>query len=269
MRAGLALVIGISLLLVTPSYSSADIASPGSPKYANNMLGGFITPTVRPGETVFFSFNLTNPYDDDFGIMQNSVLSVGIYRYATQEKSNEVNSSFKNPPSIEGEGIEVAYAVGQLDLGETIRVELDILTSHKTPHGSYFSQSTYFVRFKLTFNFIGNTTGVLLQSRGYFTDQQWDHMVSFSANESIVNTTYMHSLGVDGLLPDSSFGIKVPIPRWPLYLLIVAICGCMFLASYYFVLDNPGKYPKLEKRFYYLRGKMSEFRSKLEDRRRK
>jgi len=269
MRAGLALVIGISLLLVTPAYSSADIALPGSPKYANNMLGGFITPTVRPGETVFFSFNLTNPYDNDSAIMQNTVLTVGIYRYATQEKSKVVNSSFKNPPSVDGEGIEVARPVGQLDLGETRRLELEILTSDDTPHGSYFSQSTYFVRFKLTFNFISNTTGVLLQSRGYFTDLQWDQMVSFSANESIVNTTYMHSLGVDGLLPDSSFGIKIPIPRWPLYLLIVAICGCVFLATYYFVLDNPGKYPKLEQRFYYLRGKLSEFRSKLQDRRRK
>jgi hypothetical protein len=110
---------------------------------------------------------------------------------------------------------------------------------------------------------------VLLQSRGFFTDEQWDHMVSFSGNESIVNTTYMHSLGVDGLLPDSSFGIKIPIPRWPLYLLIAVICGIAFMATYYFVLDNPGRYPKLEQRFYYLRGKLSELRSQLKDRRRK
>lgn len=267
MRAGIALMIATSILLVAPSHASADIALPGSPKYANNVLGGFVTPTVSPGETVFFSFNLTNPYDDDSASMQNALLTIGIYKYATQETSRDVNSSFKNPPSIDGQGIEVSHDLGQVAVSEVVRVDLEIDTSKNTPHGSYFSQSTYFVRFKLTFNFPGNMTQVVLQSRGFFSDEQWDHTVSFSGDDRIVNTTYMYSLGVDGLLPDSSFGIKIPIPRWPLYLLIVAICGTVFMASYYFVLDNPGRYPKLEKRFYYLRGKLSELRSKLKDRR--
>jgi len=257
------------ILLVAPSYASADVALPGSPTYANNMLGGFVTPTVSPGEAVLFSFNLTNPYDDENASMENSTLTIGIYEYATQEKNAIVDSSFKHPPSIDGQGTEVSRGISSVPVGDTIRVQLHIDTSEKTPHGSYFSQSTYFVRFKLTFNFPANSTQVLLQSRGFFSAEQWEHMVSFSGNDSIVNTTYMHSLGVDGLLPDSSFGIKVPIPRWPLYLLIAAICGTIFMASYYFVLDNPGMYPKLEKRFYYLRGKLSELRSQLEDRRRK
>lgn len=269
MRAGLAVVLALSVLLVAPSYVSGDIALPGSPKYANNMLGGFVTPTVSPGQTVFFSFNLTNPYDNESASMESAVLTVGIYKYATQEKAKDVNSSFKNPPSIDGQGTEISRDLVELQVDETERIELEIDTSKNTPHGSYFSQSTYFVRFKLTFHFPANTTQVLLQSRGFFTDEQWDHMVSFSGNESIVNTTYMHSLGVDGLLPDSSFGIKIPIPRWPLYLLIAVICGTAFMATYYFVLDNPGKYPRLEQRFYYLRGKLSELGSQLKDRRRK
>jgi len=269
MRAGLALVIASLILLVAPSCAAADIDLPGSPKYANNMLSGFVTPTVSPGRTVFFSFNLTNPYDNDTDSMENTVLTIGIYEYATQDRIKDVNTSFKNPPSIDGQGIDVSRNLGRIDVGESVRIDLEIATSEKTPHGSYFSQSTYFVRFKLDFNFTGNSTHVLLQSRGFFSDDQWDRMVSFSGNESIVDTTYMHSLGVDGLLPDSSFGIKIPIPRWPLYLLIAAICGTVFLASYYFVLDNPGKYPRLEQRFYYLRGKLSEFRSQLKNRRRK
>ena len=267
MRAGLAIALGATLLLVTPLHVSGDIALPGSPKYANNMLGDFITPTVSPGETVYFSFNFTNSYDEVSAVMENSVLTIGIYEYATQERSRDVNSTFKNPPSIDGQGIEIARNMGRVDVGQTLKIELDIDTSKKTPHGSYFSQSTYFVRFKLTFNFTGNLTQVVLQSRGFFTDEQWDNMVSFEGNESIVNTDYMHSLGVDGLLPDSSFGIKIPIPRWPLYMLIAAICGIALLASYYFVLDNPGKYPRLEKRLYYLRGKLSELRSQLKHRR--
>jgi len=262
-------VVGLLILLVAPAYCSADIALPGNPKYANNILGGFVTPTVSPGKTVFFSFNLTNPYDNESASMENTVLTLGIYEYATQEESKDVDLSFKHPPLIDGLGIEVSRNLSRIVVGETVRIESEIDTTKKTPHGSYFSQSTYFVRFKLTFNFPSNTTQVLLQSRGFFTDNQWDHMVSFSGNDSIVNTTYMHSLGVDGLLPDSSFGIKIPFPRWPLYLLIATICGITFLATYYFVLDNPGKYPRLEQRFYYLRGKLSELRSQLKDRRRK
>jgi len=269
MKTGLAVAVALSALLVISANVSGDIPLPGSPKYTNSILGGFVTPTVSPGETVFFAFNMTNPYDEESATMENAVLTIGIYMYATQETSKEVNSSFKNPPSINQQGIEISQDPLDIAPGETVRIDLEIDTSKKTPHGSYFSQSTYFMRFKLTFNFTANSTQVLLQSRGFFSNEQWEHLISYSGNESIVNTTYMHSLGVDGLLPDSSFGIKVPIPRWPLYLLIATICVVTFSATYYFVLDNPGRYPRLEQRFYYLRGKLSEFRSKLKDRRRK
>jgi hypothetical protein len=270
MKPGLATAaLALSLLMVTSAFASADIPDPGSPTYTNRMLNGFVTPTVSPGELVKFSFNITNTYDDPSAIMQGAVLTMGVYRYSTQEVTLDVNSSFKNPPKIDGVGTEESRQMNPLYPGETVRVNVDIETSTHTPHGSYFSQSTYFMRFKLTFHLGSNITPILLQSKGYFTDEQWNTMVSFSADQSIVNTTYMHDLGVNGLLPDSAFGIKVPIPKWPLGVLIGVICGLCFLALYYFVLDNPGRYPKLEKRFYYLRGKLSELRSQLKNRRRK
>lgn len=245
---------------------AADVSDPGLPRYTNNMFGGFVTPTVSPGETVTFSFNFTNPYDDPAGTMTHIVLSVGIYKYATQESSREVNSSFKHPPLLAGEGTELALNLSDMLPGRTVREQILIKTDGDTPHGSCFSQSTYFVRFKLAFNFATNFTVVHLQSRGYFTDEQWARMVSFEAGQTLVDTAYMKSLGVDGLIPDSSFGIKVPIPRWPLAVLVAACVAVLLLALYYFVLDNPGKYPKLEKRFYYLRGKLSELRGKLKHR---
>lgn len=233
------------------------------------MLNGFVTPTVAPGHAVYFSFNITNPYGDSSATMENLTLSVGIYKYSTQETTKIVDADFKHAPSIDGLGIEVATQLEPLPPGDTTRIDLRISTLKDTPHGSYFSQSTYFVRFRLSFNFPADSTQVVLQSRGYFTDEQWNNLVSFEADQSIVNTTYMDSLGIDGLLPDSAFGLRVPIPRWPLGVLIVAICGLSTTALYYFVLDNPGKYPRLEKRFYYLRGKLRELRSELKDRRRK
>jgi hypothetical protein len=275
MKVGLA-VLAAALMLLTACSASvrADAEDPGAPQYTNNMFGGFVTPTVSPGKTVNFAFNLTNPYGPILAnpytpmlaTMNNITLTVGIYEYATQETVREVNSSFTNPPLIQGLAPQLSLNLENLTIKKTVHVELPINTTAKTPHGSYFSQSTYFVRFKLIFNLGSDATPVVLQSKGFFTDAQWSRMVSFTPGQEIVDTTYMKSLGVDGLIPDSSFGIKVPIPRWPLALLIAACGGVSLLALYYFVLDNPGKYPRLEKRAYYLRGKLSELGSHLKNR---
>lgn len=269
MRVRGAAAAALTLLLLASGAASADIALPGSPHYANNIFSGFVTPTIRPGDSLVFGFNMTNPYDDPACAMADLNLTVGIYRYATQEEVRDVDSEFEDPPVFENGEPETSLEFDQLSLGETVRVNLTISTDDDTPHGSYFSQSTYFVRLRLVFNFEGNDTPVVLQSRGFFTPEQWDEMVSFDPDESIVNLTYMYSLGVDGIIPDSSFGIKIPIPRWPLGVLIGACCFSAFMALFYFVLDNPGKYPSLEKRFYKLRGKLRELRGKLEDMRRK
>ncbi|MCJ7607122.1 MAG: hypothetical protein MUO94_04675 [Thermoplasmata archaeon] len=258
--------VAVTLIMLMSSPAVADVPLPGSPTYANNILGGFVTPTVAPGDDVHFSFNVSNPYDDADAVMTDLVLTVGIYRYATQEEAIDVDADFTRPPTFDGETTETNITFNALELGNVAPVDLTIYTQRDTPHGSYFSQSTYFIRFSLSFRFEGNESQVVLQSRGCFTEEEWDTLVSFETGDDIVNVTYMHSLGVDGLLPDSSFGIKIPIPRWPLALLVSGCGFVSFLALYYFVLDNPGKYPRLEKRFYQLRGKLNELRGKLENR---
>lgn len=256
-------------VLLASGAGSADIPSPGMPQYTNGIFSGFTTPTVKPGDSLVFGFNLTNPYDDPACTMADLALTVGIYRYATQEEVRDIDAEFENPPVFEHGESEAELVYERLPLGETIRVDLAVSTDDDTPHGSYFSQSTYFVRLRLVFEFEGNGTPVVLQSRGFFSEEEWDEMVSFDADKSIVNMTYMESLGVDGLIPDSSFGIKIPIPKWPLGVLVGGCCLAAFMSLYYFVLDNPGKYPSLEKRFYKLRGELSELRGKLKDLRRK
>jgi len=266
--------IVISLALLSSYPAAADIPKPGVPRYANNFFSDFQTPTVAPGQRVDFSFNLTNPYGNSSaviqnGTMQNVTLIIGIYMYATQEKAEAVTGSFPHPPLINGTTTEWTERLPDIKPNVTIPIELHIYTSKKTPHGSYFSQSTYFVSFNLTFNLPNNSAAVVLKSRGCFTESDWNTIVSFEGDQPIVNTTYLNSLGVDGILPDSSFGIKIPIPRWPLGVIVAGCGGLSFMALYYFTLDNPGKYPRLEKRFYYLRGKLRETRGKLEYRRRK
>lgn len=263
-----------SLALLSSCIPAAGIADPlqpskpGNPTYANNFFSDFRTPTVAPGQKIDFSFNLTNPYKNN-SAMRNVTLVVGIYMYATQEKAEAVTGSFPHPPLILGTATEWKQDFSEIMPSQTTRIELPIYTSKKTPHGSYFSQSTYFVRLSLTFNFPDNSTDVVLKSRGCFTESDWNTIVSFEGDQPIVNTTYMKSLGVDGILPDSSFGIKIPIPGWPLGVIVAGCVGLSFMALYYFTLDNPGKYPRLEKRLYYLRGKLRETRGKLEYSRRK
>ena len=264
MRLGSA-AAALTVFVIIQGSALASIPYPGSPQYANNILSDFVTPTVAPGDSLVFGFNVSNPYDDEDGVMTNVTVIVGIYRYATQEDLRDVDSDFENPPVFDNGETEKTIDIGTLPLNSTENLSLTIATSRNTPHGSYFMQSTYFVRLSLEFNFEGNDTKVVLKSKGCFTDEQWAELVSFDPEESLVNLSYMKDLGVDGLIPDSSFGLKIPIPRWPLGLLIGG-CGLVsFMALYYFVLDNPGKYPSLEKRFYKLRGKLSELRSKLKN----
>jgi len=268
MRPGsLAALALASMLLLVPGTSLGQPSDPAGPQYANGMLNGFVTPIVEPGDTFNFSFNVNNPYIEKETTGMAIILTIDIYRYAAQERAVPVDGSFSHPPTFEGGGTSIEKSIGTLAPNATRRVDLEIQTSEKTPHGSYFSQSTYFLRFNLSFMFPAyDETVYVLKSRGWFTDEEWNHIVSFERNETIVNRTYLKSLGVDGLIPDSSFGIKVPIPKWPLALVIAGGIGVSFVALYYFTIENPGRYPRLEKRLYQLRGKLSELRGKLKHR---
>lgn len=267
-----AVAIMSSLSLLSTNAASVDVSDPGSPHYANRMLVDFATPTIEPGQNAWVNFTLIDPYSNLTDDMINISLTIGVYRYATQDHDEYITETFPHPPLISGTSTETTIPWDRLipDPGDSrgrLNFSVPFWVSEKTPHGSYFSQSTYFVRIGLNFSFEGNASVVVLKSRGFFTAAQWNTMVSWESGEPIVNTTYMKSLGVDGLLPDTSFGIKVPIPRWPLAVMIAAAAGFCFTGLFYYVLDNPGKYPRLEKRFYNLRGKLSELRSQAKYRR--
>jgi len=276
MRPLQAVLVALAAMVLVLSSAGArgDISNPGSPRYVNKIMVDFVTPTVAPGDTATFSFSVNNSYDDTNATMTDITVTAEIYMYATQGEAREVNDSFRHPPLINGESLRIVQVIPRIDNYTKVPVTFDIETSRKTPHGTYFSQSAYFLRFNVSFNFEGNSTPIVLKSRGFFTDDQWNRMVWIKDEgtdhaRSVLNVSYMHSLGVDGLIPDSSFGLKQPIPKWPLAVLIAACAAVTLMIAYYFVLDHPGKFPRLEKRFYYLRGKLSESRRKLKDRRRK
>jgi hypothetical protein len=67
-------------------------------------------------------------------------------------------------------------------------------------------------------------------------------------------------LGVDGVLADSAFGVKPPIPRWPFYVLIAVAAFCAGLAFLFWVEENPGAYPRVEAWWARQRGRLARVR---------
>ena len=97
MRPHLAVLVAlvtIALLLSSSGARAAHVPDPGSAKYANQVLTGFGTPTLTPGESGTFSFKLFNPYP---GFMVNVTLTADIYKYATSNEARFGRAT--RPPS--------------------------------------------------------------------------------------------------------------------------------------------------------------------------
>ena len=93
-------------------------------------------------------------------------------------------------------------------------------------------------------------------SRGHFDETQWYQLTETEAGAGEINQTYLAELGYDGLIPDSAFSLKIPIPMWPFYGLVALTGFVGFLAFASYVLDNPGAYPKIEMKLLRLSGRL-------------
>ncbi len=253
----IALTLVIFLLSTTTSAQSID-----EPRFVNQLLGDFHTPVIVPGNSGTFSLSINNP--DPFNMtsnMENVRLNVSIYQYGTLEESRMI-PDISLPPFIVEAG-STDYMLSNLTIipGGQHDVSFTISTQRSTPHGSSFSQSTYFVRFWLEFEYEGQNYTMV--SRGYFTDEQWYQLTETESGTGNVNQTYLGELGFDGLIPDSSFAVKQPIPFWPFYLLICVTIFIGILAVCFYILDNPGMCPRLERRLLRINGRLIQLRRNL------
>lgn len=239
--------------------------SVGDPVYTNQLLSDFQTPTMEPGQTDVFSFTIINPYANWTTDMRNVRLNVSIYQYGTLDESMMV-SEIENPPIIlEADDVEHLIQIGDMPPGTRQDVSFTIVTEGSTPHGSYFSQSTYFVRFWLEFELDGENHTMV--SRGYFNDEQWANLTDIETSAGGIDLDYLGALGFDAIIPDSSFAVKPhegrPLPLWPFWLLLAVVIFIGILAAGLFVLDNPGMCPKLERRLLRLNGKLAQLKLAL------
>jgi len=191
----------------------------------NVTLSNFHTPTINPGESGKLSFTVENNYDAE---MKNVFLTVEIYKYATEETLKNTNEISEPPVFVNGETKTITYNES-ITAGDSLQISLIISTSKQTPQG------TYLVRMEINFTLSG--TPYTIKSIGYFSDEEWMNYQ--------LNTTNLPS-GCSGIIPETSFIVREPIPMWPLYVLIGAAVFFGALAVVFYMQDK-GTLPKLKR----------------------
>ena len=223
----------------------------------------FNTPQLEPGESGIFSLEIQNRYignitdvsiyaeiyhradiDDSETLVEiNSANRPTITENCWNYKNNEENCS--DSPNFES----AEFNIEQLLVNQTVQLRFDVNTNEDTKEG------TYFVRFSMSYEF--NETDRKLQSRGFWNMEQWTNATT-NLTEDYPGNINLNSLNVDGIIPDSSFGVKKPIPKWPLYLLITLTIVFAGL-SVIFYLEEEETYPELNKWLQKMRGKFNQF----------
>jgi len=270
----------LALLFISPGFALvagadrdhdlAEISHPGNvPRFAD-----YTTPVIRPGETGVLNFTIENRYEGD---ITNLRLSTEIYRYATIETSRNISRISSMPGFAPDNGHtlnergNIAYQhIDLLEPNSTYKIRYYITTSKST------AQGTYFVRVEMYFNYngTGEDSEYHMRSRGYFSDELWDNATT--KHEGDTDRTHGNTgninlsvLGVDGILPDTSFAVKNPIPKWPLYLLGTLTAGFAGLAIAVYAYEEKS-YPAFNRRVnHYLRkynGMKSQFLKRIEKR---
>ena len=195
----------------------------------NVTLSNFHTPTINPGESGKLSFTVENNYDAE---MKNVFLTVEIYKYATEETLKNTNEISEPPVFVNGETETITYNYNEsesITAGSSTQISLIISTSKQTPQG------TYLVRTKIEFKL--NNIPYMMESIGYFSDEE---RMNYQLNE-----THLPS-GCSGIIPETSFTVREPIPMWPLYVLIGAAVFFGALAVVFYMQDK-GTLPKLKR----------------------
>ena len=265
------IIIAIVILSLPLAHSEVDmyVSNPGKiPDFHN-----FSTPQLEPGQSGDFSLDVLNRYNES---LDNITVIAEIYQRADIDESESLDAikSSERPyiqntiwtsnllaeeNSLKTTDLKRAiFEIDEIQSNETITLGFQIITNEDTKEG------TYFVRFDMEFQH--NGTERQMQSRGHWSMNEWNNATNNvpSGSPGNINLTV---LDVDGIIPDSSFGIKKPIPKWPLYVLIsltIIFAGL----SVIFYLEEEGNYPELNKWLQKQRGKLNEFRLRFKYRKR-
>jgi len=245
----------VILFLSGSVFAAASSDDPMAPLYVNRILSMEKTPSVPPRGSATLVINMTNPYENL--TMENISLTIGIYAFATIDSYRPLNEIEQPPILINGSqrGTEITLHFDSIKPGVNQTLNIAVQMDKKSPTGGLFNQGSYFVRMAMNFT-LGNGTYHLL-SRGFMSDEAKNFL---DGHKGFVNSTELQQFGFDGIILDTSFAVRVPIPRWPFYALVGL--GILFAvgAVFSYVEDNPGAFPAIERRYLWLKGKYRWFR---------
>jgi len=249
-----AIVLTVVLLAATLNVRAQSTEDISAPNKVPDMSYFRTSPdTINPGTNGKLNFTIMDRYQNS---MYNVNLTVEVYKWATIEEAKNI-SKVHHPPVIkEGQDQTYLYKVGTMGPGIGINIQMTLETRSDTPEG------TYFVRTMMTFEY-GNGSYVM-KSRGYFTNAQWESATDqLNLNQSVggINIT---SLGVDGILVDTSFSVKKPMPMWPLALLIGLTVLFAVLAVVLYLVEEEKGNVRLKKMFFPQAGKVQQRKMLLE-----
>ncbi len=236
--------LGLLLAILLVGVAAGEEVS--DPTRTNLILGSFETPQLSPGNVGRFSFSLTNPYSWS---MNGTTLFVEVYEFSTsslttpiEELENAPLLVFPESPFSVGTNGTIDY--GMVEADESVGIELGVRTQADTPHGSVFSQGSYFVRFRLEFDFLQDHA--VMVSPGFYSLEELDYGLRDPTPEERETYRYVGNanytffgevLGletIDGMLPDATFGVKEPLPQWPFYTILGGAVAALVLALFYY-----------------------------------
>lgn len=230
------LLLAVLLVGTTAGQTPSDLGR------TTRILGGFETPQLAPGESGTLRFVFTNPYPRT---MEGTRLEAEIYRFVSGD-TVLAPADLEAPPVFATSGdVQAPERLGDLAPETSRTVELTVRTDPRTPAGGFFTQGTYLVRFTLAFTYPEGDA--FLVSSGHFTLEEWVAATPLEPTEAEraayrydgnLNLTYLaEALGVervDGVLPNTAFGVKVPLPVWPFQLLAAGSVAALGLAAYHY-----------------------------------
>ncbi|HEQ78965.1 MAG TPA: hypothetical protein ENN76_01710 [Euryarchaeota archaeon] len=247
-------VVTLLVMLLVP-VASGDFQRPG---VVNKFLTEFETPQLSPGERGTLALALSNPTANHS--MENVVLILEIYQYLTVNEKLHIDQIPDTPYFEESKSSEVVVTFPNVLPGETRPVAVTVVTNKKTPHGEYFSQAAYVVRTKLSFEHNNNTFNY--QSRGFFQQNEWQALFDETDMGPRINETRVHEMGIDGIIPDTSFGVRKDLPRICFYSLYVGLVVLLSAGYGFYVWENPASFPWLYRKMAAAKGRMEVKRGK-------
>jgi len=206
---------------------------------------------VEPGTTGLYGFALTNRYNST---MENVTITIEVYVWRTVEDSVNATDLASPPSFTRGGGLNTTFTIPSIAANASADIRAEVRAKANSPEGTYFTR--HWLEFDYgNFTVPGNGTPryahFVMKSRGYFTAEEFA-----SLNYSDLEAS-LDDLGINGIIPDSSFSIKKPAPLWPLALVVVstATTGTLSVA-FWLSGSDPVRHPRIAKALLRLEGKV-------------